>query len=116
MIDSVGGEILSAYCICTLGLYSSCDHVAGLFFRVEDAVLIGLSNPTCTSVSAAWNIPSTKKQIIPGEISKFIFTNDTYMKKATKESGARKERAEQSRILGLSQIANTKHCKIIKMW
>ena len=45
----------------------------------------GLSNPTCTSVSAAWNIPSTKKQIIPEEISKFILTNETYLIKATQE-------------------------------
>ena len=95
LIDSIGREILSAYCTCTAGLYGSCNHVVGLLFRVEAAVLIGLSNPTCTSVSAAWNIPSAKKQIIPDEISKFIFTNDTYMKKATKESEeARKERAE----------------------
>ena len=35
------------------------------------------------------------KNIIPDEISKFIFTNETYMKKATQESEeARKERAE----------------------
>ena len=97
LIDSIGGEILSAYCICTLGLYGSCDHVAGLFFRVEDAVLIGLFNPTCTSVSAAWNIPSTKKQIIPDEMSKFIFTNDTYMKKATKESEGAKKRKSRTK-------------------
>ena len=69
--------------------------VAGLLFRVAAAVSKGLSNPTCTSVSTAWNNPSTKIQIIPDEISKFIFTNDTYMKKATQESEeARKERAE----------------------
>ena len=94
-LDSIGGEILSAYCFCSAGLYGSCNHVAGLLFRVEAAVLAGLSDPTCTSVSAAWNIPRTKKQIIPDEISKFIFTNETYMKKATQESEeAKKERAE----------------------
>ena len=59
LIGSIGGEILSAYCTCTAGLYGSCNHVAGLLFRAEAAVLTGLSNPTC--VSAAWNIPSTKK-------------------------------------------------------
>ena len=95
LIDSIGGEIRSAYCTCTAVLYGSCDHVVGLLFRIEAAVLTGLSNPTCTSVSAAWNIPSTKKQITLDETSKFIFTNDTYMKKATQESEeAREERAE----------------------
>ena len=95
LVDSIGGEILSAYCSCTAGFYGSCNHVAGLLFRVEAAVLTGLSNPTCASVSAAWKIPSTKKQIMPDEISKFTFTNKTYLKKATQESEeARKERAE----------------------
>ena len=111
LIDSIGGGILSAYFTCTAGLYGSCNHVAGLLFRVE-----GLSNSTCTSVSTAWNIPSTKKQIIPDEISKFIFTNETYIKKQHK-SQKKLEKKEQklSRILGLWQIANTKHCKIIKI-
>ena len=95
LIDSIGEEILSTYCTCTTGLYGSCNHVAGLPFEVEAAVLTGLSNTTCKSISAVWNIPSTKKQKTPDEISKFIFTNDTYMKKATQESEeATKERAE----------------------
>ena len=51
----------------------------------------GLSNPTCTRVSAAWNIPSTKKQIIPDEISKFILTNETYLIKATQEKNQGKK-------------------------
>ena len=40
LIDSIGVEILSAYCTCTAGLYGSCSHVAGLLFRVEAALLI----------------------------------------------------------------------------
>ena len=83
--SSIGDNILSAYCTCTTGLYGTCNHVAGVLFRVEAAILTGLSNPTCTSVSAAWNIPSTKRLIIPDEISKFIFTNENCLKKATQE-------------------------------
>ena len=71
LVDSIKGEILSAYCTSTAEIYGSCNHVAGLLFRVEAAVLTGLSNPTCKSVSAAWDIPKTKTQIIPDEISKF---------------------------------------------
>ena len=59
LVDSIGGEILSAYCTCTAGLHGSFNYVAGLLFRVEAAVLTELSNLTCTSVSAAWNIPRT---------------------------------------------------------
>ena len=36
----VGSAILSAYCTCAAGLLGSCNHVAGLLFRVEAAVLI----------------------------------------------------------------------------
>ena len=35
---------------CTAGLYGSCNHVAGPLLKVKAAVLIGLSNPTCTSI------------------------------------------------------------------
>ena len=61
LVDSIGGEILSAYCTCTAGLHGSFNYVAGLLFRVEAAVLTELSNLTCTSVSAAWNIPRTNR-------------------------------------------------------
>ena len=53
LVDSIKGEILSAYCTSTAEVYGSCNHVAGLLFRVEAAVLTRLSNPPCTSVSAA---------------------------------------------------------------
>ena len=39
----VGGAILSAYCTCTAGLLGSYNHVAGLLFRVEASVLIGVT-------------------------------------------------------------------------
>ena len=67
--DSIGEEILSTYCTFTARLYGSCNELGGLPFRIEAAVLRGLSNTTCKSVSAAWNIPNTKKQKIPDEIS-----------------------------------------------
>ena len=68
----VGDAILNAYCTCTAGLLGSCNHVAGLLVRVEASVLIGVTHPTCTSMLPAWNIPSKKKQIIPGPIKDFI--------------------------------------------
>ena len=59
--DSSGGEIKSAYCTCTAGLIGSCNHVAGLLFRVEEAVLTGVAHPPCTSRLSEWNIPKGKK-------------------------------------------------------
>ena len=79
----VGGAILSAYCKYTAGQLGSCDHVAGLLFRVEAAVIIRVTHPTCTSMLASWNVPSNKKQIIPGRIKYFLFKSQSDTKKIT---------------------------------
>ena len=59
--ESRGGGIKSAYCTCSAGLIRSCNHVAGLLFRVEAVVLTGVAHPTCTSKLSEWNIPKGKK-------------------------------------------------------
>ena len=82
----IGGEILAGFCTCTAGLLESCNHVAGLLFRVEAALLTGYCNPTCSSTLATWSLPRGKKQIQPNKVSKFLFTHDTYMKKVTQET------------------------------
>ena len=73
----VGGAILSAYCTCTAGLLGSFNHVAGLLYRVEAAVLIEVTHPTCTSMLASWNVLWKKKQIIPGRIKDFLFKSES---------------------------------------
>ena len=40
---------VSAYCSCPAGLPGSCNHVAGMLFRIEAAVIAGVTKPTCTS-------------------------------------------------------------------
>ena len=60
--------------------------MACLLFRVEAAFLIGVSHPTCTSMLSSLNAPAHKKQIEPGEVSSFLFSHDTYMKKSTQTS------------------------------
>ena len=61
-IETVGGEIMNAYCTCTAGLLGSCNHVTGLLFRIEAAVLLGHAHQTCTSQLSQWNITSHKEQ------------------------------------------------------
>ena len=96
MIDAIGGELLSAYCTCRVGLNGSYNHEAGLLFRVEATVLTGLSSLNYTSVSAAWNIPTVKKQKTPDEISKFIYTNDAYIKSNTKVKRSKERKSRRS--------------------
>ena len=116
--DFIGGEILAGYCTCTAGLLGSCNHVAGLLFRVEAAVLTGYCNPTCTSTLATWNIPRGKKQIQPDEVSKFLFTQDTYMKKGTQETLEKwKSKAEVKKAFGVmtgSQFDRFSNRKIVR--
>ena len=65
----------SVYCTSATGLIGSCNCVAGLLFRVEAAVLTGVAHWTCTS--KLWNVPNGKKQIRLGEITSFLFVQDT---------------------------------------
>jgi len=41
-------------------LHGSCNHIAGLLFRVEYAVRTGLVDVSCTSQACVWNLPSAK--------------------------------------------------------
>ena len=59
--DFPGGKILSTYCTCVAGLKGTCNHVAGLLFRVDMAVMKGLTKPSKTSVLSDWNVPSAQK-------------------------------------------------------
>ena len=100
----VGGVISSAYCTCTTGLSGSCNHVASLLFRVEAAVLIGVTHPTCTSMLASWNVPSQKKQIIPGRIKYFLFKSESYTNKSQELDTVDrlKKKAERQTFLTMS--------------
>ena len=48
------GKIMSAHCSCMAGIGQTCNHVAAALFRIEAAVRMGLSNPSCTSTTCEW--------------------------------------------------------------
>ena len=74
---------MSAYCSCAAGLLGSCNHVAGMLFGIEAAVITGVTRPTCTSRLSEWTVPSKNNDIIPGRISEVLIKKDHYTKKAT---------------------------------
>ena len=76
----------------------SCNHVAGLLFRVEAAVLLGVTHSTCTSKLALWTIPSKKKTIQPGKLSSFFIKQDRYDKKVLKET------VEQAKVKAIRKL------------
>ena len=77
-----GGEVVSAYCSCPAGLLESCNHVAGMLFRIEAAVITGVTKPICTSRLSEWVIPSKNCDLEPGRISSMVIKKDHYKKKA----------------------------------
>ncbi|XP_052074117.1 uncharacterized protein LOC127712000 [Mytilus californianus] len=65
-VEKATGEIGSSYCTCTAGLGRTCNHVAGLLFRVEAANKLGAS--ACTSLPCTWKVPSRIKGVKPTKI------------------------------------------------
>ncbi|XP_070208037.1 uncharacterized protein [Littorina saxatilis] len=66
-----GGEIKEAFCSCPAGLLGSCNHIAGVLFRVEAAVKIGATQRTGTEVSCQWAVPKgpvSRKQAQAAEL------------------------------------------------
>lgn len=52
------GEVKSAFCTCTAGYGQTCNHVAGLLFRVEYANKMGYTS--CTSNKCEWVVPKER--------------------------------------------------------
>ncbi|CAC5361849.1 unnamed protein product [Mytilus coruscus] len=65
-VEKATGEIGSSYCTCTAGLGRTCNHVAGLLFRVEATNKLGAS--ACTSLPCTWKVPSRIKGVKPTKI------------------------------------------------
>ena len=91
--DSPGGEIHAAYCTCTAGLSGTCNHVAGILFRIDNAVITGMTKPSQTSLPRAYNIPKGLKiDIDPEMASNMIFYTARYT--STTKRDFAKEKSE----------------------
>ena len=64
--EKAGGTIKHCYCTCTAGLHGGCNHIAGLLFGVESAVLTGVTKTSCTDRLAKWTVPPAKSDATPG--------------------------------------------------
>lgn len=75
-----GGQVLRAYCTCTAGMLGSCNHIAGVLFRLEHAVKTGMTRPASTSKPSVWTIPKKKTKINPGKVTDLIWKKSHYTK------------------------------------
>ena len=75
-------KIMSVHCSCMAGMSGTCNHVAAMFFRVEAAVRLGLTNPTCTTKSCEW-LPN-RKVVRPTKVKNLSFCRDDFGKRGKK--------------------------------
>ena len=55
--DQPGSRVKNAYSSCTVRLLGYCNHIVAMLFRMEAAVMQGLTKPRCTSQNSSWNVP-----------------------------------------------------------
>eukprot|EP00112_Aurelia_sp_Birch-Aquarium-sp1_P014266 Seg3069.3 transcript_id=Seg3069.3/GoldUCD/mRNA.D3Y31 product="hypothetical protein" protein_id=Seg3069.3/GoldUCD/D3Y31 len=55
LLEKLNGDIITASCSCMAGLGKCCNHVAALLFKIEDAVKLGFTSISCTSMPCSWN-------------------------------------------------------------
>ncbi|KAK7089418.1 uncharacterized protein [Littorina saxatilis] len=91
---SAGGEIKTAHCTCAAGMLGSCNHIAGLLFRVEAAVKCGATDLRGTENLCTWVAPSGSVARKPGKWRDNHVAKDVYGQKTSRE---RKEEARRLR-------------------
>ncbi|KAK3104382.1 hypothetical protein FSP39_000663 [Pinctada imbricata] len=75
--EKASGDIKSAYCTCTAGYGQTCNHVAGLLFRVEYANKMGYTS--CTSSKCEWVVPK-ERSLEPAMIKDMTFERSQHGK------------------------------------
>ncbi|XP_043189745.1 uncharacterized protein LOC122363942 [Amphibalanus amphitrite] len=61
VLCSDDGTVKAAHCLCKAGLGEVCSHVAGTLFKMQTAVMMGLTEKSCTSKACEWNCQFKKK-------------------------------------------------------
>ena len=70
-----GEEIKSAYCKCPAGFLGTCNNVAGMVFRVEQAVAHSYTKSSCNDRLCGWVHPG-KASKVPGKVRDVVIYNE----------------------------------------
>ena len=81
-ISKKDGVIKSAHCDCMAGMSGTCLHVAAMFYRIEAAVRLGLTNPSCTGKSNEW-LPN-RTEVVPVKVKDLKLQRDDFGKRGKK--------------------------------
>ena len=83
-VDRKSCKIVVGHCTCMAGMSETCNHIAGLLFRVEAVNIAGLNNPSCTTKPCEW-LPNRSK-VEPMKIKDICLDRDDMKKRFTKKS------------------------------
>ena len=53
-LSKMSSKVMKAHCTCMAGIPQTCNHVAAALFRIEAAVRMSLTNPSCTATACEW--------------------------------------------------------------
>ncbi|KAK7115821.1 uncharacterized protein [Littorina saxatilis] len=91
-----GEEIKTAHCSCPAGLMGSCNHIAGLLFRVESEVKTGATKYVPTEQQCSWVVPGGPVIRNPGMWKDAYVVRDSYRQKRTRQEKIEAQRAKQN--------------------
>ena len=83
-IDRKSSKIIVGHCTCMAGMSETCNHIAGMLFRLEAVNIAGLNNPSCTTKPCEW-LPNRSK-VEPKKIKDVCLDRDDIKKRFTKKS------------------------------
>lgn len=105
--DRPGGKVLSAYCTCTAGMLGSCNHMAGLLFRVEHAISTGESSASKTGKPSTWNVPKGKTVMTAMKASDADWTKGRYGRNFNSAADRKQQRAKKQVFTPLSKLQSS---------
>ena len=70
---------MTAHCTCMAGMSATCNHVGAALFRIEAAVRLALSNPSCTSKPN--ELLPNRKDVKPVKIKNLCLSRDDFGKR-----------------------------------
>ena len=77
------GKVLAGHCSCMADVSQTCNHVAATLFRIEAAVRMGLTSPSCTSTACGW-LPNNKS-VEPTKIKDLKLSRGTFGRRGSKQ-------------------------------
>lgn len=102
VIEKKNVKIRACHCTCMAGMGQSCNHVAAAMYRIEAAVRLGLTKPSCTSKANEW-LPS-RQDVAPTKIKNLDFSRENFAQRGKQKRPLVHTTKEKYNPLALTHI------------